>query len=134
MREPRLSRLDPGTVAQRASRERRAARGALARVGLGHRVGHQATKLSGSKRHRVAIARATVGRQAIVFADEPTGNLDSATRRLILDRMREMNRQGATLVVISHDDHVPAACTRRIDMPDGQLIPGSANAARRSAP
>jgi putative ABC transport system ATP-binding protein len=104
-------------------RRRAAATEALTRVGLGHRVGHQVTKLSGGERQRVAIARATAGRPAIVFADEPTGNLDSATGKEILDLMGELNRDGATMVVITHDEHVAAACTRRIDLRDGQIIP-----------
>jgi putative ABC transport system ATP-binding protein len=101
-----------------------AATEALTRVGLGHRIRHQVTKLSGGERQRVAIARATAGRPAIVFADEPTGNLDSATGQGILDLMGELNRHGATMVVITHDEHVAAACTRRVDMRDGLIIPG----------
>jgi putative ABC transport system ATP-binding protein len=103
---------------------RAAATEALTRVGLGHRIRHQVTKLSGGERQRVAIARATAGRPAIVFADEPTGNLDSATGQEILDLMGELNRHGATMVVITHDEHVAAACTRRVDMRDGLIIPG----------
>ena len=97
---------------------------ALTRVGLGQRIRHQVTKLSGGERQRVAIARATAGRPAIVFADEPTGNLDSATGQEILDLMGELNRDGATMVVITHDEHVAAACTRRVDMRDGLIVPG----------
>lgn len=97
---------------------------ALTRVGLGQRIRHQVAKLSGGERQRVAIARATAGRPAIVFADEPTGNLDSATGQEILDLMGELNRDGATMVVITHDEHVAAACTRRVDMRDGLIVPG----------
>jgi len=112
-----LYRAVPGPARRAAATE------ALTRVGLGHRIGHPVTKLSGGERQRVAIARATAGRPAIVFADEPTGNLDSATGQEILDLMCELNRDGATLVVITHDQHVAATCTRRIDMCDGRIQP-----------
>lgn len=102
-------------------RRRAAATEALTRVGLRHRIGHPVTKLSGGERQRVAIARATAGRPAIVFADEPTGNLDSATGQAILDLMCELNRDGVTIAVITHDEHVAAACTRRIAVRDGRI-------------
>jgi putative ABC transport system ATP-binding protein len=105
-----------------ARRRRRAAAEALERVGLGHRIRHRVGKLSGGERQRVAIARAAVGRPAIVFADEPTGNLDSANEAEILAVMRDLNETGTTLVVITHEERVADACGRRIEVRDGLVV------------
>jgi putative ABC transport system ATP-binding protein len=99
----------------------------LERVGLSERATFKPTKLSGGERQRVAIARALVGRPAIVLADEPTGNLDSATGEQIIALIEELNRQGATIVVITHEHAVAERCPRQIRVLDGRVVSDTAN-------
>lgn len=104
-----------------AERQRRA-RESLARVGLENRMGHLPNQLSGGQRQRVAIARALVGQPSILLADEPTGNLDSATTAEIMALFQALLREGQTLILVTHEPDIAAHCQRVIRLSDGRII------------
>ena len=106
----------------RSLKERRElAHEALERVGLAHRIDHEANKLSGGERQRVAIARAVLGDPEIILADEPTGNLDSKSSDSIVELIQELNAAGATIVVITHNPEIADLFPRAIGIRDGRI-------------
>ena len=106
----------------KAPRRRERARELLDYVGLRHREDHRATQLSGGEMQRVAIARALANRPAILLADEPTGELDAATGREILDLFRRLHRDGTTLLVVTHDERLASEAGRVVHMLDGRIV------------
>jgi putative ABC transport system ATP-binding protein len=114
----------PLLISGRPAREaRQEARAILSRMGLGDRLTHRPAELSGGQQQRVSLARALVAHPAIVWADEPTGNLDAEGSREVTGLLRELNRQyQQTMVVVTHDSDVAAACDRTLHMRDGQLL------------
>jgi putative ABC transport system ATP-binding protein len=136
---PRTSALEnvelPLVYAGLSRRERDArARTALTRVGLADRTRHHPAQLSGGQQQRVALARAIVGRPRLLFADEPTGNLDTKTSESIMELFQELSRDGLTIVFVTHEPDVARYASRVITMRDGRILsdaPQSASAASR---
>jgi putative ABC transport system ATP-binding protein len=123
---PRTSALDnvaTPLLYQGVGRRDRIARAtaALERLGLGDRLDHDPTELSGGQQQRVAVARAIVTNPALILADEPTGNLDSASGRDVLALLRELHATGRTIVLITHDQDVAAAAQRQVHIRDGMI-------------
>ena len=109
-----------------ATERHQRAQAALERVGLVDRVNHTSAQLSGGQQQRVAIARALVNNPAVILADEPTGNLDSATTHEIMQLFTALNRQGITIVMITHEPEVAEYASRRITFRDGSIISDTA--------
>jgi len=115
----------------KAARDRAAE--TLERVGLGHRLEHRPNELSGGEQQRVTVARALAGQPAIVWADEPTGNLDTETADQVMDLFGELHREGLTILLVTHDEAIAAMAEHRIDMRDGEIVSDSRTAAAAGA-
>ena len=130
---PRTSALDnvaAPLLYQGVSRKERLRRSTavLERLGLGDRLDHEPTELSGGQQQRVALARALVTEPALLLADEPTGNLDTASGAEVITLLRDLHRQGRTIVLITHDADIASAAQRQIHLRDGRIVNGSAAA------
>lgn len=121
---PRFSVLEnvilPTIYGRRSQREK--AEEILNKVGLGERIRYRPPELSGGEKQRVAIARALICEPEIILADEPTGNLDSATGQGIIDLLKSLNSEGRTIIIVTHDEKIAAACDRRIKLLDGKIV------------
>jgi putative ABC transport system ATP-binding protein len=105
-----------------AKEARRAAQATLERVGLGNRLNHRPSELSGGEQQRVTVARALAGRPSIVWADEPTGNLDSETAASVMGLLHELHGDGLTVMLVTHDEEIGASAQRRIVVRDGTIV------------
>ena len=94
----------------------------LVRLGLGHRLGHRPPELSGGEQQRVTVARAVAGHPKIVWADEPTGNLDTETAATVMELLRSLHGEGLTLILVTHDEAIGASAARRIEVRDGRIV------------
>jgi len=124
---PRLSALDnvalPLVYSKVSAQERKKrAKTALERVGLGERLGHRPNQMSGGQQQRVAIARALVGKAPLILADEPTGNLDTKTSEEIMNLLVEVNEEGKTVVLVTHEPDVARYARRVLRFKDGKLV------------
>jgi putative ABC transport system ATP-binding protein len=112
-----------------AKESRRRAEAVLDRVGLGHRIDHRPNELSGGEQQRVTVARAIAIEPALIWADEPTGNLDTTTAERVLDLLRELHAEGLTLVLVTHDPAIGGSAERLIVMQDGAIVDDAPNRA-----
>ena len=109
-------------TAMGADERRKAALHALERVGMSHRVNHHPSQLSGGQQQRVAVARALAGKPAILLADEPTGNLDSRNGEAVMNLLRELHREGATICMVTHDPRYADYADRKVQLFDGRVV------------
>jgi putative ABC transport system ATP-binding protein len=107
--------------------KRKRALEALARVGLKERASHKPTELSGGEQQRVAIARALINNPSLILADEPTGNLDTVSAESIIDIFKTLNSEGITVIMVTHEPEIAAACKRTVRLKDGQIISDQSN-------
>jgi putative ABC transport system ATP-binding protein len=107
--------------------KRKRALEALAKVGLKERASHKPTELSGGEQQRVAIARALINNPSLILADEPTGNLDTVSAESIIDIFKTLNSEGITVIMVTHEPEIAAACKRTVRLKDGQIISDQSN-------
>ena len=112
-----------------ASERKKRTREALERVGMSHRTKHYPSQLSGGQQQRVAVARALAGEPSILLADEPTGNLDSANGQAVMDLLKELHENGATICMVTHDQRYAAHADRSVHLFDGKVVQGTSAAA-----